>query len=358
MHSEPFRLKLRQLPLPVKLVLSVFLLAVGLGYFSAMVQLHMQHSDRDGSPLPTPDAVIPRFSKFQKFDGKFPVSKIESLITGDKYSGWGKSNMTQAFFNKSAGWDKDVKKHGQAKLEIEREGERLAIVKWINSPGEVRKKSYDEDKFPVPEELKTQVITEDFFDAEAKAFKVKSILDERCMRCHNEQKPNFENYGQLEPLITAPPPEKFQSGGQEWVRSSKTVSLEGLTQSTHAHLLSFAVLFALTGLIFAFSSYPNWLRCTLGPIVLIAQVADISCWWLARLDLPYGPMFALAIMGTGAVVGLGLALQIVLSLLNLYGTKGQAVLVVLFLIGAAGFGVLYTQAIQPGLEAQKAAAGK
>ena len=47
------RFTLRQLPLPAKLVLSTFLLAVGVGYTSAMVQLHMQHGDRDGKPLPT-----------------------------------------------------------------------------------------------------------------------------------------------------------------------------------------------------------------------------------------------------------------------------------------------------------------
>ena len=63
------------------------------------------------------------------------------------------------------------------------------------------------------------------------------------------------------------------------------------------------MLWMLTGLIFAFSSYAKWFRCILAPLVLLAQVADVSCWWLARLH-GVGPYFALAIIGTGTVVGL------------------------------------------------------
>ena len=28
----------------------------------------------------------------------------------------------------------------------------------------------------------------------------------------------------------------------------------------------------------------GWVRVLVAPIVLIAQVADVSCWWLARID--------------------------------------------------------------------------
>ena len=99
--------------------------------------------------------------------------------------------------------------------------------------------------------------------------------------------------------------------------TSRQMSLEHLTQTTHLHLLSFCVLWMLTGLIFAFSSYPTWVRCILAPVVLLAQVADVCCWWLARLN-GVGPYFALAIIGTGTVVGFGLFLQIMLSLFNMY----------------------------------------
>src|SRR5262249_35174295 len=114
-----------------------------------------------------------------------------------------------------------------------------------------------------------------------------------------------------------------------------------------------ALLWAATGLIFAFTSYPGIVRGTLAPLVLVAQVADVACWWLARLDPPAGAYFAIAILGTGAVVGVGLALQIVLSLWNMYGPKGEAVVGLLFLAGAIAFAVTYEKVIKPQLEDER-----
>ena len=62
-----------------------------------------------------------------------------------------------------------------------------------------------------------------------------------------------------------------------------------------------------------------------------------------------------AILGTGGVVGLGLAVQILGTLFDLYGRKGRFVLILLFLLVAVGFFFLYTQAISPALDAEKAA---
>jgi hypothetical protein len=133
--------------------------------------------------------------------------------------------------------------------------------------------------------------------------------------------------------------------------------VEALTQSTHAHLLSFSVLFCLTGLIFSLTQYPKAIRLVGAPIVLVAQVCDISCWWLARIPGP-GPYFAMAILATGGIVGTGLALQIVASLWDMYGRKGRKVVALVFLAGAVGFAVLYLQVIRPALEAEKAAVKK
>src|SRR5205807_1752760 len=91
------------------------------------------------------------------------------------------------------------------------------------------------------------------------------------------------------------------------------------------------------------------------PIVLVAQVVDVFCWWLARLEPPAGPYFALAIIGTGGIVGLGLVLQIVLSLWDLYGRKGRLVLALLFLTGAGLFGLAFEKVIAPQLQAERAA---
>lgn len=493
------RYTLRDLPLPAKLVVSAFLLAVGLGYFSAMVQLHIAHSDQEGNPLPTPDDVVKRFSYFEKFDeNKKPVSHVEHLISGHREDGWGASNMTPAFFGKSGGYEpysklkptdpkrkavddaregerqamihfvsmkpderkaayaanemafppalkgrpltdayilgdpsgglpksqieklitghrempfdstnmtpaffgkskgyeKEAKK-GKEKVDMARETERLAFLAFIHTPKEKRKALYDADAMELPAELKGRPLHDEYADGDkvkiqmliedrcvtchkrgnqnpeldtfdklepfitpppqrAPAIKITSIINDRCGRCHNEnQAPQFNTYEKLEPLITAALEEPREALGQKWVGSSHTMGTSKLVQSTHAHALSFAVLFALTGFVYAFASHPGFVRGVLAPLALVAQVADLSCWWLARLDLPYGPVFALAIMGTGGVVGLSVGLQIVLSLFNMYGIKGKAVLVLMFLVAAGGFYVLYTQKLKPDLDREK-----
>lgn len=352
------RFTLRDLPLPAKLVVSAFLLSVGLGYFSALVQLHFKHSSMAGSPLPTPADVVERFSHYREFDGVYPKSKIEELISGDPYGAFNKANMTPAFFGESEGYRKTAKRPKddpvRKAVDDARHGERLALIAFINSPAAARKAAYDADAFDLPPDRKDKPIT-DGYAADGK-LKVKTLIDERCGTCHKAggQSPNLADWKELEPLITAPKTETYESGGKVWVQSPKTMTLDGLTQSTHAHLLSFAVLFALTGFVYAFTSHPGLLRGVLAPVVLVAQVADVSCWWLARLDLPYGPLFAQAIMATGGVVGLGLALQIVFSLFDMYGVKGKLVLLLLFLAAGGGFYVLYDQKIKPWLAEEKA----
>jgi hypothetical protein len=371
------RYTLRDLPLPAKLVVSAFLLAVGLGYCSAMVQLHMKHSSREGNPLPTPADVVERFSGYKEFDGTFPKSKIEELISGDPHGGFNKANMTPAFFGES---DREYKKVAalaktdpkRKRVDAEREGERLALVAFINAPAGERKAAYEADLFQLPADVKGKPITADFLadgsePADGKV-KVQSLIGERCGRCHdNQQAPHFAKFDELEPLITAPLPQTYDgsgnplpapptpgtAGGKVWVQSSLKMSEEGLTQSTHAHLLSFAMLFALTGFVYAFTSHPGFVRGVLAPVVLVAQVTDVSCWWLARLPLPYGPQFAMVIMGTGAVVGLGLVLQIVLSLFNMYGVKGKVVLLLLFLAAGGGAYVLGDKVIARRLAEEK-----
>jgi len=348
---------LRDWPLPAKLVLSTFLISVGIGYFSALVQLHMQHGSRDGNPLPTPADVVEHFAGVKPYDGQPPQSKLEAILMGPNDGGFTKNNMSPAFFAKSSGYAKEIQERGQTVVDAERDAEKRLLMAWFQLDTATKKTTYANQEAPVPPDFLTGPMTEGIIDAEKKTFNPVLMIEERCLKCHGEggsNKPEMDTFEKLEPLIT-PPPLEILPGN--YVRSSKQTSLEGLTQSTHAHLLSFSVLFTLTGLIFAGTSYPGWLRGFLGPLVLVAQLADIACWWLARLD-GVGPMFAQAILLTGGIVGLGLALQIVLSLFNLYGWKGKLVLLLLGGIAAAGFGVLVQQVIRPALQAEAAAVAK
>jgi len=358
MSADAPRFTLRMLPLPAKLVLSMFLISVGFGYFSAMVQLHNKHSDLDGNVLPTPDNVIERFSGLKLDDGTRPISKLEQIISGphDEKAPFDKSNMARAFFDKVGGYKKDVEKRGADLVNAEHEWERQVMIAWITSPSAEREKTYkdtDDGKFPLPDSMKGKPLSEEFYNQETHTVPIRFLIQERCGKCHTgNQSPELSTYANLLPMLPKDAPELI---GGKYVSSGKQLDAHGLTQSTHVHLLSFSVLYGLTGLIFAFTSLPGLIRGTVGPIVLIAQMADISCWWLARMEYPYGPMFAQAIMGTGAVVGMGLGLQIVVSLFDMYRWRGKFFMLIVCVTLAAALGVVYTKAIHPALEAEKAA---
>ncbi len=334
------RLTLRDLSLPVRLVLSAFLIAVGVGYASALVQLHFQHSGRNGAPLPTKENVI------ETFHGKSDLtSPLVKLITGPETGNLDQGKtMAPAFFKSDGGeWKKAVRKRPEAEVHAEREGERAAILAWVKDG--VRKEYYQEDAFPLPADLKDKPLTAKF-NVDGKA-KVRSILTERCVRCHHPTEGEGKAVGF--------PLDNYEAVAKYAKVSRGFMSIEKLTQSTHAHLLSFAVLWCVTGVIFAFTSYPALIRGVLGPLVLVVQVLDVACWWLARIEGPLGEQFALTIMYTGGVVGLGLALQIVLSLWDMYGAKGR--LVLLLLIAATGYGtyVVYDKVVAPHLAEEMAA---
>jgi hypothetical protein len=385
---DKLRFTLRDLPFPAKLVITVFLISVGLGYLWGLVQMHFKHAGK-GDLMPSLTDTVEQFSgqpapwnkndappaenkqNVQKPEGKLvAAAKIKSIINarcvdchskgGDKEevpldnyanisklldtppekgkihkaiakendANFNKDNMSQAFTRRSTvkvdgeemDWKVFVKNHKDKEpaVHAERETERLALKSWLEAGAP--EEFYNNDAFPLPEELRTEALTADF-------------------------------------RTKAPEIRKEQMAGMAAAKKKKNpkdrqLSVESLTQSTHAHLLSFSMLWALTGLAFAFTSYPRWLRVCLSPLVLIAQVADIACWWLARLP-DVGPYFAVAIFGTGALVGIGLSLQIVLSMFNMYGGKGKMVLAFICLFGIGGLGAVYIKCIEPEVAAER-----
>ena len=354
---------LRDLPLPAKLVITCFLLAVGLGYTSAMVQLHFADS-KSGQPMPTVADVVLKFTgkKWLTSDPPRPKSRLEELITGPHEGELTKQNMTPAFFGKDGGEFNRLKNgraaDATANLTAEREGEIAAVVAWIQAPPEEQQRAYEEDRFALPTDLETRPITQAFVHAvkPVKTIRIKAILTERCARCHgpNEAmaKIPLNTLDGLREYMHAPPAVKVPEGGG-WVQVTQPIGLSDLTRSTHAHLLSFAVLFSLTGLVFAFTSYPTTMRCVLGPWTLVAVVTDVAFWWLARMCTDMGPYFAMGVIATGAAVGMGLGAQITLSLWNMYGPRGKAVIGLMFLAGAVIAGLVFFNQIKPGLDKKR-----
>jgi hypothetical protein len=360
---------LRELPLAARLTLALFLLSVGIGYVSALVQLHFQHAT-PGTPLPSRDDAV---RIFHGDVGGRPKSKIEQLLPED-YQGKpfnGQGQMTAAFFGQAEDYksavkarkkqlakqaqanpdDEPIARQAEQEVRQKHDTERRIVLAWIEAGAS--EKEYDDDQFPLPKEWadrpvkKEYLVEEDGKIAEPRSAKIKTILQDRCVRCHqpNGDDPNaaafpLTNFKQLKPYVT--------------VQTSSGMSLTKLAQTTHVHLLGFSMLYGLTGLILAFSSYPRWLRLLLCPLPLFAQVVDISFWWLARLPEPGGPLFAEAIVVSGAIVAVGLLLHIVLGLFNLFRLKGWLVLILLFAATAYAGHVAKTRVLDPYLAQENA----
>jgi hypothetical protein len=340
MNEPTHRLVLRDLNLPARLVLSAFLISVGLGYAAAMAQIHFQQSGRNGSALPSADELVKKFHGEDQL-----VSRLEKLLTApetEKFNGGG--SMAPAFTTREPGFKKVLRKHSELEgtLRAERDGERKAILAWAQKGAP--QGAYRKDALPLPADWADQPITPEFRDGDK--LKVRSILEARCVRCHQSREPDDTNAGNY-------PLETYEQVAKYATVSRGMVSEEKLTQSTHVHLLGFAMLYLLTGLTFAFSSYPAWIRSVLAPLVLVVQMLDIGCWWLARLEGTWGVYFALSIRVTGAIVGVGLMVQILLSLFNMYGARGKTVLLLLFLALGAGGLVLNDRVIQPRLAQER-----
>jgi hypothetical protein len=332
----PPRWTLRQLPLAARLTLAAYLIAVGLGYLSALVNLHFQEA-RPDEILPSDEDVVTIYS------GKSQVSQLERLLVAHPslpFNGQGsmRGSMTGV---KSSGWKGAVKKkakelkldlnirtqakQAEAAVQEDLDGERLSLIAWIKAGPD--KEAYEKDAYVRGPKLAAHPINPKFLNDD-NSVKIKSIIHARCARCHS---PDVGGPGSNFPLD-----EFDQIAVYTSAEKSTGKSLPKLAMTTHVHLLSFAVLYALTGLILALSSCPAWVRVPIAPLALIASVVDVACWWLARLEDPYGSMFAMLIPVTGAVLAVSLLLQIVLSLFSLFGNVGKVLLVLLFIAAGAG----------------------
>lgn len=357
--------RLHRLPFAARLCLACFLVSVGIGYFSAIVQLHFQHAS-PGDLLPQPKDVVKVFHGPR--EGEEPKSRLETLITADENLPWnGAGQMSAAFTTKSddPNWKAAIKtrsrelakarkaeandddqKNAEAALREERKGEVAALVAWIKAGA--AKEDYEGDKYVLGADQAKLPITAKFveMDGDTKFVKIKSIFDARCARCHSKDgDPNLANYS----LDTYAGIAKYTK-----VTTGSAMSLEKLAQTTHVHLLAFSMLYMLTGILLAMTRYPNLVKIPLACVPLIAQLVDIACWWLARLPGETGVRFAEIIPITGGIVGAGLGLQILLTLFDLFGKWGRLVLIALMAGAGLGASVVATQVILPHIEAEKA----
>ena len=364
---------LKKLPFAGKIVVATLLLSIGIGFTSAIVNLHFQSANA-GQPLPGPEETVSEFHGSKKY------SQIERLLIANETKPFnGTGSMRSAFTSKRAGGIKRAIKEKRILLtelaeeklkdkpealakeisriendpEVEKlvyqdiDGERIALLAWIKNG---YKKEYYENSqlqgYPLTGKLESLKISPHMVhtteDGSQKFANIEGIIESRCVRCHDA---NAGGSAANFPLNTY---EEFTDYCAAEKSSAK--SLEKLSLSSHVHLLGFAMLYGITGFCLAMTGFPNFLKVIIAPSALIIQVIEISCWWFARMDEPLGPLFASAIPVLGGLVALGLLSQILLSLWDMFEIGGRKFIVTLLIIGAIFGGIIGIKVILPYLK--------
>lgn len=364
---------LRKLPLAGKIVVATLLLSIGVGFTSAIVNLHFQSANA-GQPLPGPEETV------SEFHGSKQYSQIERLLVANESKPFnGTGSMRSVFTSKRAGGIKRAIKEKRIYLtelaeeklkdkpeEFEKEkqriakdpdvenlvykdidGERIALLSWIQNG--YKKEYYDNSQlqgYPLEGKLESLKISSSMVhvteDGSKRFANIEGIIESRCLRCHDSNAggsaANFSlnTYEDFTDYCTA--------------EKSSAKSLEKLALSSHVHLLAFAMLYGITGFCLAMTGFPNFIKVLIAPSALIIQVFEISCWWFARMDEPMGPIFASAIPVLGGLVALGLLSQILLSLWDMFEMGGRKVIITLLVVGVIFAGIIGIKVILPYLK--------
>ena len=132
--------------------------------------------------------------------------------------------------------------------------------------------------------------------------KVKPLFEKNCVACHSAK-----SGLQVPPLTT------FEEV-QKVTQVDTGESLSQLARISHIHLFGIGIIFLLTGAIFAQSGVSEKLRLMIIILPYITIWADIGSWWITK----YQPVFAYVVLIGGGFMGLALALQILISLWEMW----------------------------------------
>ncbi len=286
-----------QLPLAWRALASVFVVVIALGYVAALVNLFAQNELVDGQPgMSANDLILKYHGGYIDVDPDDPPPpRMLEMIDGKMR----KNFETEADYQIVRQWILD--------------GADETAFRTAPDLAEERSDPAVENPAPTPES--PNLTPED-------------IVIRDCLICHaadsgetiaetSDFGPNDETVGfaRLARFAKGPDPQakRIYRAPKNW----RTLAL-----STHAHLLSVPIFVVIIGALFLWTGWPGGssqsrFRIALACAPLTFFAADVSCWWLARLETG-GELFALTIGATGALFGITYVLQGVVVLVSLW----------------------------------------
>lgn len=216
---------------------TVFLLTIGLGYLMALVNMYYTHQGRDGKRgLSIDDIVI-------MYHGSNSQTRLGAAINGI---------MEPNLKYKS---DKEV------------------IQKWIQDGAE--QVGYDEDIAP--------------------------ILNRDCVHCHN-------------PAANPSLPDLTTFAGVAEVAHTGGASIPVLVRVSHIHLFGIAFILFFIGKIFLLCDMNIYVKRIAVVIPFVAMLLDVGSWFVTK----HVREFAYVVVLSGALMGLSMGVQILLSIYQMW----------------------------------------
>jgi mono/diheme cytochrome c family protein len=256
---------------PAKIILTAFLLLVGVGYLVALFNIYEHHQDADLEPGLTIDDLRRAYHGLEKNVSGEPQAALPSPML------------------------RMVSPGGKMRKNLEKGGEQdvRVLISWLEEGG-------GREKFASPGAYGAGTPSP------------RQVIARNCIRCHNA------DGGDAEDVPYAPDPDTLPDYELVSVKSRPPVTSEAgtvylapmdraeLVQITHAHMLAIPVFVLIVGWLFLQTGLPERVKILLGPLPMLTLCADFASWWLAR---PFEP-FIYVIAAAGAVFGLSYGLQI------------------------------------------------
>lgn len=138
---------------------------------------------------------------------------------------------------------------------------------------------------------------------------IKPILEKTCLACHvqssNMNLPDFSSY----------------AGIHKFAEVDTGMSMTSLLRLSHIHLFGISLLLFMIGSIFIQAEVNVWFKRFLVVSPMLAVFVDVLSWFLTKWDSHY----AVIVIVAGGILGMSMALQILISLYQIWTLKKPVV---------------------------------
>lgn len=290
-------LALTSLPVSAKVLLTLFLALIGVGYLAAVGNLYQQHHLADGVEGLTLDDLLVTFHGMEI---------IVEPPSADQPTPAAMSRMLE-MIEPGGDMRKHVTKGGPKSVR--------ALEAWLKggaSESTFKSKSLAAEGDPSADD----------------------VIARRCLRCHNADGgekadapygPDLftTDYAMIHrfaaPGSALAAPSTDATDGPT-IKTMGPMTMPHLLLITHIHMLSIPVFTLIVSGLFYITCSSSAIKRALVPIPMICLVFDFSGWWLARIAEP----FIYVIAAAGAVYGLTLAVQLLSVAASLWSGRQPA----------------------------------